>query len=55
VQSGPHAQTAPQRHPGRRSLGAAWQPQVHADPAHESHAQAVGVVVFFITSSFEGG
>jgi len=55
VQSGPQAQVAPQRHPARRSFCAAWQPQVQVVPAHDLHSQAFGVVVFFITSSFEGG
>jgi hypothetical protein len=55
VQSGPQAQIPPQRHPERRSFCAAWQPQVQVAPAHDSQAQAFGVVVFFITSSLEGG
>jgi hypothetical protein len=55
VQPGPQAQIAPQRHPARRACGALWQPQVQVAPAHDSHAQAFGVVVFFITGSFAGG
>jgi hypothetical protein len=43
-----------QRHPARRSLGVAWQPQVQVAPAQDAHEQAFGVVVLFdMTSSFE--
>jgi len=55
VQLGPQAHFSPQGHPERRSFRAVWQPQVQVAPAHDSHAQAFGVVVFVITSSFEGG
>jgi hypothetical protein len=55
VQSGPQAQTAPQRHPERRAFCAAWQAHVQVAPAHDLHSQAFAVGVFFITSSFESG
>jgi hypothetical protein len=55
VQPDPQAQISPQRHPGRRSFRAFWQPQVQAGPAHDSHVQDFGVSVFFMTSSFDVG
>ena len=55
-QFGPQLQVSPQRHPARRLLDGAWQPQVHVAPAHEAHEHVVAVgVLFDITSSFESG
>jgi hypothetical protein len=55
VQSAPHAQTSPQRHPGRRSLCPFWQPHVQMAPVQDLHAQALRVVVFVTTCSCEVG
>jgi len=50
VHLGPQAHFSPQGHPERRSFRAVWQPQVQVAPAHESHVQAFGVVMFVITA-----
>jgi hypothetical protein len=56
LQSAPHAQLSPQRHPARRTLGLVWQPQVQAAPAQDEHEQGFEAVVLFdMTGSFEGG
>lgn len=49
-------QVSPQRHPARRAVCVAWQPQVQVAPAQDAHEQAFEVVVVFdMTSSFEDG
>ena len=56
AQSAPQLQVSPQRHPARRLLDSAWQPQVQVAPAHDAHEHVFGVgVLFDITSSFESG
>jgi hypothetical protein len=54
VHSGLQAQILLQWHPERRSFFAIWQLHVQLAPVQDAHAQAFRVVVFIISSSFEG-